>query len=374
MTTYHGRADICSNPLTTVALYNEIYTAIIQFMTGSLAASMGIQTVELNRGVSGRGLDYWDTAGNSGRGTWGVFRFLSSSYGQFDLAIYCYSGSALQTSFQPGLNGGSGLQGQIGLSVAAHPSGTLTLPWNGSSSSFTNGTVGTPRWKAAADGRLMVLPRSNNASDGSNATARDAMVDLIATDTQPWRAHLIVSQDSFSFIHASPDNQAYKFTHVGSYTPRSGTSIDSPYFMISTAGNTEGPKLYTNTYGTTTANASTSRDGGIAHPSLFSGSRTVTFVTVGNSEVDQFLGSFNSYVNTNEFLGLYVAIKDGTDHGILGIANNVALAFGISPHAVTPGSGSATFGGVTTAAAYKFVVPWFGSPPGTFSSRVGREW
>jgi hypothetical protein len=279
----------------------------------------------------------------------------------------------LQTSFQPGAVGGNGGNGQIGISMAAHPSGTTSFPWNGSSSSFSAGTVGNPIWKPAADGRLMVLPRWNN-SDGSNASKRDGMADLINTETTPWRCHLIVSQDSFTVLHAAADNQQYKLIHVGSYTPRSGTSIDSPYFMVSTAGNAEGPKLYTTTYGTTTAAGSAARDGGIGHPSMFSGSRTTTFVTIGNNSLDQFLGSFNSYVNTNEFLPLYVAIKDGVDHGILGIANSVALAYGISGHAVTPGSGSATFGATSIAAQAKWVVPWSGTPPGTFSSRIGRDW
>jgi hypothetical protein len=375
MTTYHGRADIKSIA-TTTQIWNEVYTSIIQFMSGSNAQALGIQMIESNRGASGRGLDYWDTGANSGQRTWAVFRFLSSSFGQFDLAIYANSGSSNNDPFQPGnftTDGTAGGNGVLGLAVAVHPSGSTTLPWNGSSGSFVSGTAGSPVWKADASGRLAVFPRVNS-SDGAFPTTRKGMICLFGSEATPVRCHLIVSQDSFSFFWGASDTQSYKTIHFGSFTPRSGTSIDVPYFMFCTAG-AVAPQLYTSVYGSTTTLDAQSRDGGIGHPTSLSGSKIVTLVTVGNAEIDTSIGSFNPFVNSGSFdvLPIYVAIKDSTDVGILGIANNIALGFNMTPHSVTPNSGSACFG-LNTAGNLKVVVPWSGLPPGSTILRTGREW
>lgn len=385
MTTYHGRADIYSSQ-PQISLYNEVYTSIIQFMSGTLAQGMGIQMVESNRGVGGKGLDFWDTAGWSGKRTWAVFRFLSSSYGQFDLAIYCNSGSGADTNdpWQPGIEAqnaaGTGNFGSIGIAVACHPSGTTSLPWNGSSGSFVSGTAGSPVWKPAADGRLAVFPRENS-NDGAFVSHRNYMLNLdgsTSSPNPPQRFHLIVSQDSFTFLWGSAlDGQAYKINHFGPYNARTGLNPDSPYFMFAAASTNGTPQafLYNSTYGSQLATVQSSRDGGIAHPSLFSGTKKGTFVTVGNAEVDALIGSFNSFVNSGSFdlLPMYVCIFDSNDHGILGISNALNFGFNMAAHSVTPNSSSAAFG-QNTVASLKYIVPWSGSPPGTSTNRTGRDW
>lgn len=387
--TVHGRADIVvAYAGSAEQSQNEIFASICGFMTSSNAQALGIQLVESNWGTNGRGLGFWDTSTNAGRNAWAIFRFTSASLGKFDMALYVNSGTdgASFTSWNPnGLSAVWTLQstaGAVGVQFAAHPSSSTIFPWNGSSSSFSAGTQGSPIWHKDPVGNLCVFPRQNTPDGGAFGGSFKYMTMLApdvysgSTPALNQRMHLICTEDSFTFLHASADSQNYQITHFGSYTPRSGTEIQVPYTMFVTPGGGCAPEYYSYaTYGQkTSAGGSVNvREGGIAHPTSSNGTKTLSLFSVITFP-DASIGGFNKYVasGTYEVCPLFVAIKDGTDFGILGQLNNVFAIFGTSPHTTSPSSGTCAFG-PNTSNSNKWLTWWSGSKPGTVSSRTGRD-
>lgn len=353
---------------------NEFYCNIVQFLTSSDAAALGIRTVEVNRGLNGRGLNYFDTSEPVGVRSWAVFRFLSASQGQFDLVISYTTGSTTSIPFNISTTTSDGTSGLVGISFASHPSGSLTVPWNGSSGSFTSGTVGTPVFKTDASGRLAVWPRANGPG-GTYATNKQFQTKVASQiSTAPCRQHIILTENSFTVLHDNAANSTnYKILHFGPITPRSGILMDSPYCMFQLDTYGAAPSFFPTTIGPAVAASTTTNEGGIAHPTLTNGVRTAAFHGIGQAGTQTSIDYLNTMLSSSyEVLPYYAGIKDGSDAGILGTFVNVSIVYGTPAPTVNPASSSVVIGS-STPLTQKFVLPWAGPSPGYSStSRSGR--
>lgn len=354
---------------------SEIFCNIIQFLTSSDAAQLGIKTVELNRGLGGRGFNYTDTFDQVGPRAWGCFRFLSSSYGQFDIVLSYTTGSVTSLPFSVNTATSDPTYGMIGVSFAAHVSGSVTVPWNGSSGSFTSGTIGSPVYKTDSSGRLATWPRQN-APGGAFATGKQYQVKISPSTTFVTRQHIILTEDSFTMLYDagnSPGN--YKVVHFGPVLPRSGVLLDVPYVMFVKDSYGGLPVFFTTTVGATAGASFADNEGGFPTPTLNStnGTKTCTFYGIGQITSQTIYEYLNTFMSSSyEVFPYYVGIKDGSDAGMLGTAANVGLCYGTPAPTVSPSSSSVVIGS-TTILAQKFVFPWAGPSPGYISnSRSGR--
>lgn len=354
---------------------SEVFCNIVQFLTSSDAAQLGIKTVELNRGLGGRGFNYTDTFDQVGPRAWGCFRFLSSSYGQFDIVLSYTTASISSLPFNISTANSDPTYGLIGLSVAAHVSGSVTVPWNGSSGSFTSGTIGSPVFKTDSSGRLATWPRQN-APGGAFATGKQYQVKISPATSFATRQHIILTEDSFTMLMDagnSPGN--YKVVHFGPVSPRSGVLLDVPYFMFVRDSYGGSPVFYTTTVGGTAGNSSPDSEGGFPTPTLNStnGTKTCTFYGIGQNQTQTAHDYLNTFMSSSyEVFPYYIGIKDGTDTGMLGTVVNVSLCYGSPAPTVSPSSSSLVIGS-NVILSQKFVFPWAGPSPGYISnSRSGR--
>lgn len=409
--TTHGRADCYINP-TDASLgrrQQEIFANICDFLTGSNAQAMGIYLVAASwtggTGGAGTGLGFWDgspgtnepgqVAGNGpSRFTWAVWRFPNAPRGAFDMLFLIASGSGQSLSpFDVSQNtgtvfGANNSFGIVGWAAATLPSGSavtgsFTYPWAGTINKG-NAVLASPIWQTAS-GSLAVYPRANSA-DGSQSATRNFLTQM-HDDGQfstPMRMHIVITEGSFSCVQDYGLINAYRFFHFGSYNPRPGVIVDSPYFMISgkvTPQTNNVVQLYNAlVYGGTSGQGfGTGGDGGIAVPVLLSGSKNLTLVTIGNSNVDTNIGSFNSWVNSGsggayDLLPAYVGLQDtGIFNGILGVADYFSFGYGMVAGVVNQASSTVAFG-QSGGNSLKIILPWSGSSPGAVNNvRTGRD-
>lgn len=393
--TTHGRVDCYINPVD-VNVGNreqEMWANCVQFLTGALAQSLGIRLIASNYGTSGKGLGFWDDqvsgAGGSNKTAWAVFRWTQAPKGQFDCLLYIASGSG--TTLSPfNISGGTVVYkepysyGMFGMAFACHPSSSTTHPWNGSTNANGADTLGTPIWQTGSlPGLGAFFPRANSTG-GAFATNRNFLA--ICHDDAPAlpiRFHILLTEGSFTMFEDVSLNNSYRMFHFGSYTPRVGSTPtpDSPYVMIwgRGPGNTYDPINFYNTlsYGSLAGGnfGAGYTDGGISHPNLLSGSKTMSLITVGNNNLDINIGAFNPFVNNGayELLPIYVCINEGGDNAILGQLDYLNCSFGVTTSAVNAVSGTCAFGR-NVSATLKILAPWSGSSPGSLTGvRTGRE-
>ena len=407
MPKYRGRVDCYLNPPTGDSLsaaagdsrygigsraVGEAFTNIVNFLSSS--SDLGIEMISANYGISGQGFGFWDSNSPSGRRGWACFRFHSASLGKFDCLVFQMTGSNNESFGNPVRLVGQSTTNQylypgtfLGISFASHPSGSNTTqsdgPWNGDYS-LTSGTIGNPLWKVNSSGKAAFFPRENGVLgvlSGSRAYLDPILSPDIRSDvpSYPIRLHVITSEDSLTIVSDMSNNGTHKVLHFGSYTPRVGMTPtpDSPYFMFmnSTDNSVPIPNFYSTAVGSRDGASSSTQalaDGGIAHPDISSGSKSVSFASLN---ITQTIG-YNSYVNSGSFeIGnLFPVINEPHGfYGTLGVANHIKYAVGPVNRSVSENSSSAVFGRDTLSEA-KFVVPWSGDAPNTTGLvRTGRN-
>jgi hypothetical protein len=365
---------------------------------------LGIEIIAANYGAGGTGFQFWDQGTPPGPRTWIVARFHSASMGKFDMLLYQVSASSGQTlggvvmSQQVNSFAGSNrLYGSFGASFACHPSGSNTGsadgPWNGSYS-LTSATLGignsglsanNPLWKTTADSKGAFFPRANGIA-GTYSASRNYLATLNEDGAQvgteatflPARYHILLSEDSFTFLVDHANDTSYKVTHFGPYFPRSGSTPypESPYYMFTNSVSTVNPvgAFYTQGNIGQTAGVGggvSTPDGAVAHPNLLSGALIFGHVTIGGLDS---IASYTNFVNSGSFekIPMWVAISEGTNNGILGLAKHVAWGYGMNSNSISYSSSSAAMG-LAEAQGVKIIIPWSGSAPGTnWQHRTGR--
>lgn len=389
MPKYRGRVDCFINPTTDSTSVNsrmgsELFVNMVQHFSNS--SDLGIEMIAANYGVTGggggTGFDFWDQTAWPGQRAWAAFRFHSASMGKFDCCIFVVTGTTVST-------GGPNIQSKVsslastvstalGISFACHPSGSNTGsndgPWNGTTS-LTSGTIGNPMWKLNTAGKGAFYPRSNGIT-GNTSASRNGMIEPVEDNgtgnAAPWKSHIILTEDSITLLNGHNDT-SYKLVHFGPYLPRSGSvGLDSPYIMWTNglSTNTPFPQFFATTIGVLTL-AINGVDGAVAPPSITSGSRICALLTLSavNSTI-----AYSNIVNsgTYEKLPVWACTVEAADNGILGTMKHVTAGYGMASNTVSTVSASAAFG-TTTAAAFKFIIPWSGSYPGfSTNSRTGR--
>lgn len=389
--TVRGRVDCYINPPADTSYWRrsqEIFGNITGFLSGSVLSDLGISIVSYNTGSGpGRGLDFWDaretnTGASANNFTWVVYRFNNAPRGKFDMLLLLVSGSGQSPApFNVSTLASSAGNTIVGWACAVHPSGSATNPWNGPINAPGSGSLGTQIWNTSSVGTVGIFPRANSA-DGAYGVNRNFLAELHDnTPIIPMRMHIIATEGSFTVAQDYGLNNAYRIWHFGSYDPRPGTTslIDAPYFMFTgriAPSTNDSIALYNAVFGSAAGPSyGVGQDGGVTVPPLASGSKNVTFVTVGSSNApDVNIGAFNSFVNSGSYekLPLYVAASDGAFQGILGIADYVSMGFGMSPGVVNAASGTCALGR-NVGLSLKVLVPWSGSSPGTLNNvRTGR--
>jgi hypothetical protein len=392
--TVHGRVDCLINPADP-SLGNreqELWANCVQFLTGALAQSLGIQLVASNYGTAGKGLGFWDDqvkgAGGTNKTAWAVFRWNSAPRGAFEALLYIASGSG--TTLSPfNISGGTGVFvqpnsfGMFGMAFACHPSGTTTHPFNGTTGALGTDTFATQIWQTGSiAGSGAFFPRANSIGGAFQSNRNFLNVMHPDAPTIPMRQNILISEGTFTMFLDVGLNNAYEMFHFGGYSPRPGftPAPDSPYVQIFGRGSSTGNDVITLynslTYGTTAGNSfgGPTADGGIANPSLLSSSKTAALVTLVNNELDASMGSFNQYINGGSYdqLPLFACIVEGSFLGILGQLDVLSAGWGMNPSAVNLTSGTLAIGRNLTN-SIKILVPWSGSSPGNVSARTGRE-
>lgn len=413
--TLHGRVDCYINPSDpSLGRRNEeIFGNICDFLTGSLAASIGVTLVAANwqggTGGKGAGLGFWD--GNNGnnlplsgafgagpsRFTWAVFRFNNAPRGVFDMMFVCVSGSGQSIApFNISTNGGTVFGADnsycdVGWAVACHPSGAVTHPWNGTTGSTGTDSLGNANfiWNTSSLGTIGVLPRANNPADGTYGALKNYFVkihdDSNSTFIIPMRMHILITEGSFTLVEDYNLVNSYRIFHFGSYNPRPGVLAEAPYFMFcgrNSPSTQPSLALYNaQTYGAAAGVAfgsTSAQDGGVMMPALVSGSRNVALTSIGGQNIDGNIGSFNSWVNSGSYdlLPLYVCAQDtGTAfNGILGVADYIqGVGYGMIGQTVNAASSTIAIG-QNAAGSLKLIMPWSGSSPGSLTGvRTGRD-
>jgi hypothetical protein len=340
-----------------------------------------------NRGTGGTGFGFWDSATPTGMSAFACFRFHSASLGKFDCFIHCTTGSfnnyrvpVVSTDNytyafdQPNY--------QLLISFAVHPSGSNTTltngPWNGGNDLLT-ASLGNPVWKLNSSGKGAFFPRQNDIS-GFTSSSRGCMYSALGfagtmTAGLGRKLHIIASEDSLTIMHDGNNSGDCSVLHFGSYTPRSGTTVDSPYVCWMSGQDSNAP-FTTAVQGSTTSLNPTTVQGAIAHPDLLSGSRT--FILGGfTGWVDSTYG-YNRFLNggTYEKFPFLALISEApTSYGILGTVNHVYNGTGMANYSVSSLSASCAWGNGTITTA-KVITPWSGSSP-TFTPTLlqsGINW
>ena len=391
--TAHGRVDCYINPAD-ANLGNreqELWANCVQFLTGALAQSLGIQLIASNYGTAGKGLGFWDDqvsgAGGTNKTAWAVFRWTKAPRGAFEALLYIASGSG--TTLSPfNISGGTGVFvqpnsfGMFGMAFGCHPSGTNTHPFNGTLNANGADTFATQIWQTGSvAGTGGFFPRAN--STGGSFAANRNFLNVMHPDapTIPMRQNIILTEGSFTMFLDVGLNNAYEMFHFGSYQPRPNMTPnpDSPYIQIFGRGASTAQDVisfYSFTYGLTAGNSFSgpTADGAIGHPNLLSQSKTSAIVTLGNNELDTNIGSFNGFVNSGSYdiLPVYACIVESNFVGILGQLDYLSACWGVNPSAVNLVSGTIAIGRNITN-DIKILAPWSGSSPGNSTNRTGRE-
>jgi len=381
---------------------SEVFANIVQQLSSSDAQGIGIQMLSQNygdgRGPNG-GFGFWDTANaNAGNRAWATFRFLSASYGKFEVMVFCATGSTAGTNgggmlvngySGSGGNSTSNLSGEIGIAIAVPPSWSSQTLWAGSISA-TSGTIGRPVWTLTSGSYGGIFPRANSQTNGGGtggqSTTRNQMFAL-HSEVQPgtvnrtavWRSHTILTEDSITIVIDAADDGSSRFFHFGPFLARSGSSHDAPYFAVLGAGGagtengvppTVGGSVGTLSFASNTTVAFNTADGAICFPSLLSGAVNLGFYSLASIDGNN---SYNAFINSGSYekFPVWVGVRD-SQVGIVGVSKYLSLGYGMNSNSVDTLSQSVAFGS-TTAAALKFIIPWSGSYPRTGTSRTGRQ-
>ena len=376
--TVHGVLEIKVNVVANVRQYSELYTTFFNFLTGTQAQSLGIQRIAYNRGAAynGTGVDYPGTANSVGNFAWSVWCWSSASI-PFYLLLQESTGSIAMGS--PGLPFTNGLGSVNTLSLAVAFRGDGTNPWNGTMNDNGADTKGAIVWQTGSAGditgsTLYVFPRANSGN-GTAAATRQLNADIITPNTNGiHRSNLIVDENNFLFVNDLSNDGVYGFTYFGKYTPRSGSNAP-PYVMLnqpSENGAAATPREG-QTWGNTTFN--TTADGGIASPAASS----VTSGTIGCiiGWLDEiFTTTYQPNLSTNptsyDNQPIHLWFSEAPYFGYAGSIEFINVVYNVLTHDTSTDLSKCVFGGLTTAAAHKLLVPWNGvTIPGSGASNTG---
>lgn len=401
MATVRGRVDCYTSASadgldTGSRAISEMFANIVQQLSGSDAQGIGIQMLSQNYGDGAGpngGFGFWDTAnGNAGNRAWATFRFLSASYGKFEMMVFCATGSTAGTNgggqLVAGFSGSGGastsnMGGEIGVAFAVPPSWSSQTLWAGSISA-RSGTIGRPVWTLTSASYGGIFPRANSQANGggtgAQSTTRNQMYAAFA-DPAPgtanrgalWRYHIILTEDSFTFVSDYNGGGSQKILHFGPFLARSGSAHDAPYFAISTAGSalpTPGNQIGKLSYTANTVAQFNAEDGAVCFPSLLSGSTNDALYSIGTT-IDGNVG-YNAFVNSGSYekFPIWIGVRD-SQTGIVGISKYLSFGYGMNTNSVDTSSGSVAFG-LTGANSLKIILPWSGSYPKNSTTRTGR--
>ena len=216
---------------------------------------------------------------------------------------------------------------------------------------------------------------------GAHSASRGNLTPLIGgggTESMwiPNLTHTIVGEDCFMFVQEDVDNDNRKQYRIfSSFTPLPEIKHESPYFLYSHQGTSNGFPLRQAWYGTQVqglknGNSDSGEGGGCAHPNLLSGTNGYSMFSLNN---DTNL-AYNPYLNSGswERFPVWIALndQDPSSYSIIGEANNIGITNSRTNDVVSDATKTIFMGSRynTGYTETRIVMPWSGSSPGSGGS------
>lgn len=403
--TYYAKLDCYSNVtngLNTAREYYKSFCDFMSYLTGSNVATLvawhsgsGAASGSFNERT------YWDEAKPFGTGSYGIWKFHTSSTRNWEWYLYAQDqfdinlNSSFYDHCQPILVYGQSLYVNGGdqtviMQAAVCFSGSDSFnPWNGTiTDGFSQAT--SPRWVSGSDDRTMyVLPRSNDLGGLHAANKQNGLtfgrIGYYNNSGAPrtMRFHFIYDGDALLVLNDTDNDSTYTVTYVGAFELRnslSGAGIsnsDHGFLMYTQVSNPLANTINNNSNFGNINGDTTTQNGGIAVPigEAISGSKTAIPQGINN-----FLGTTyqpNTLINAYDEIPIYVGISESPFQSYLGTLNT-----GLVRYMVNVGSNDmkddytrAIVGGSTTLSNLKISIPWSGSIAiGVGTDRTGSNY
>jgi hypothetical protein len=349
--------------------------------------------------VTGTGFGTWDTGASAGTNAWVLYRFGSAVVPFYVLIQWCGMGIALGATGAPASYQVSTPTGAcLVASFAYRPDGSS--PWNGTTNNNGADTKGSLVWKSGS----YIFPRSNSLYGTDVATASRMLVMLGVTNlithasTPHVRMYVVLDEDNFivTFDIASSVNtsrEAFQaMTYFGKFTPMQDMFYSSQPYWCMTDGNYAnvlgnkfgnsyvfGQKTFAGTDGYTN---NPNMEGGIAHPSVLSGTVGYSIDTPGWSMMQNVYtnpgpeyttttsATTGSFTETPLLLIMNEASSVSGFTGLVGYSDWLRTIFGVMPYTTLNNKTRIAIG--PAPFSIKYTVPWSSGSyaPGTNISRV----
>lgn len=236
--TIHGRLEMYSNTASSFNNLQEQFVNVYSFI------DTWKTRIALQYGKGGTGTNFWNVANPFGTNAFAVFRFTTTAGWNFYLLVqgtWSNSEPFGNSPGNPGLSSGSPYTTVIGFAAAAAltSGGADSNPWvnaGGGTGNAGADTKASPVWAPPSNGKLYVLPRSNNLPRGyhANGTVSTNKENCAAgglASVGGIRYHMFLDDDAFVFF--STIGTQYLLTYVGTYTPAPGLTVTRPIVMFS---------------------------------------------------------------------------------------------------------------------------------------------
>lgn len=347
------------------------FKVIYDFFAVTMAGAGHCTLIANNYGASGTGTDFFDGANPFGENAWAVFRFGSSAT-PFYILVQWADAASIGTS--PGNPGSGYATDGVYFQMALREDGGN--PWNGGTAAAGADAKGTPVWTAGGS-TLHVIDRSC-AAGGSYATNKERLLGFFdVSGAYTARLHMIGDADGFFMLGDDDgDGNTEMYAFMGKYEVRTGLTAPYPYVALVESGFSHGimpsGSASGSIWGSTADN--TDRHGGV----LVGAAEGVTQASLGHSApwTDDTIYQPNGLLATPELDVSKVALfQRGVNSGLCGFLpiGLLGVVRNVSGNATNAANTAAYVCDMTTA-NYKYRIPWDGgSPPGTLTSRTGRQ-
>lgn len=320
---------------------------------------------------TGGGTDYYDGAAPFEDNAFAVFRMETSALRAFPYYVLIQWTAFNGLGDPPGdpaadHGAGTGNDGYVGISFAVGEGGDEN-PWNGTTNADGTDTKGDPVWAVPSGGtRVHVWPRDNNPGRPSEDTQKRLLWDILDWNVVGLnRHHFIMDDDSLWLLNDQGDNNDWRVTYFGLYTPRPELTPSYPLTLVAdinlpideSGGLNEG-----------------AHEMSVLHPGDVSeGVKLIRFSRVPDLFTDQ--RQPNDLLSPAQFdeFGFQMFGEEGIFKGYFGVLDSMREIYGVASGDTNAALTTAFFGGTSTN-SIKAAVPWDGSTtPGTGATRGGVD-
>ena len=386
-------------------MFQEAFCLLNSFLAGCsdtgvtrIASYYGAAQSNGTMTVTGTGFGTWDTGASAGTNAWVLYRFGNAVVPFYVLIQWCGMGITLGATGAPASYQLSGIGPCVIASFAYKPDGTS--PWNGTTNNNGADTKGSLVWKSGS----YIFPRSNSLYGADVSTAARMLVmfggtgQSTHTSTPFARMYAVLDEDNFvvwfDIVNGvSTSREAWQaFTYFGKFTPMQDLFYSSQPYWCMTDGNYNailGNKLgLTNVFGQKTFagsdgyNVVNNMEGGIAHPSVMSGTVGYSLESPGYAILSNLYSNpgieyttstsatTGSYTESPILLIMNEASSVSGFMGLVGYSDWLRITYGVMPYTTMNNKTRIAVG--PAPLGQKYTVKWMSGSyvPGTNITRV----